>query len=398
MTRFRYAVRVTLAVWLWCGVAGAQSFAYQATENVYNVKNAIFSAQGDGVTDDTQPIQLAIDTANNSANCDVAIPTGVYLISKTLRVPSGCVISGRGWRSILKLADNANVIMLRNQNEKKGDTDIAIENIMLDGNKDHQSVIPHAQHSAIYMQNVSNLLIRNVHVTRSISHGLFISNNTPEGMRGQRIEHSLFDYNGASLEHKPVGGSGVAMFNGRYITMNAVHSLFNARAGFRGLGQDIVLNGCIARGNSNGGLVPQTGSSGWSINGGIFSESGPHGNNDGIRLVGVSDFQINGVVAQRNSGSGLLVLNNSDGINITGGIFSENGQSKAPLAKGQGRDGISVISTGSMPKNVIINGVLAVDRQQNKTQRYGMYVVHGAEVGIFNSSMKGNLKDPSWTP
>lgn len=55
--------------------------------DVGNVKD--FGAVGDGITDDTVAIQLAIDTART-----VIIPNASYLISATLDVPSGTTIKG----------------------------------------------------------------------------------------------------------------------------------------------------------------------------------------------------------------------------------------------------------------------------------------------------------------
>ena len=51
---------------------------------IYNVKN--FGAVGDGKTDDTQPIQKAINEAIESGGT-VFIPQGIYLITETIQIP-----------------------------------------------------------------------------------------------------------------------------------------------------------------------------------------------------------------------------------------------------------------------------------------------------------------------
>lgn len=64
--------------------------------DVVNVKD--FGAEGDGVTDDTSAIQLALGNVfDGSAPAKtVFFPIGTYLISSTLEVPPNCVLIGAG--------------------------------------------------------------------------------------------------------------------------------------------------------------------------------------------------------------------------------------------------------------------------------------------------------------
>ena len=59
-------------------------------EQIINVKN--FGAMGDGINDDTTPIQTAINYATTHGRC-IYIPSGTYLISKTIDI-KGCTIIG----------------------------------------------------------------------------------------------------------------------------------------------------------------------------------------------------------------------------------------------------------------------------------------------------------------
>jgi hypothetical protein len=54
-----------------------------------NVKSPPFNAFGDGIHDDTQAIQWAINTCVNSNQCAIYLPTGTYLVSNTIYIPSG---------------------------------------------------------------------------------------------------------------------------------------------------------------------------------------------------------------------------------------------------------------------------------------------------------------------
>lgn len=63
--------------------------------DIINVKD--FGAKGDGVTDDTEAIQAALDTGKS-----IYIPNGTYKISQTLNVYDGQVIYGDGVTSIIE--------------------------------------------------------------------------------------------------------------------------------------------------------------------------------------------------------------------------------------------------------------------------------------------------------
>src|SRR5262252_9133509 len=64
-----------------------------------NVKNSIYGAKGDGVTDDTAAIQAALNAIPANGGT-VYFPTGSYLISSRLTPTiSGTTFMGDGWGS-----------------------------------------------------------------------------------------------------------------------------------------------------------------------------------------------------------------------------------------------------------------------------------------------------------
>lgn len=102
-------------------VAGALNTAAQAAvdarvgaiaEAVFNVKNPAYGAKGNGVTDDTDAIQAAIDAAYAAGGGIVFFPVGRYRVRilngvRALTIYAGVVLRGAGRDlSTIKLADN----------------------------------------------------------------------------------------------------------------------------------------------------------------------------------------------------------------------------------------------------------------------------------------------------
>ncbi len=83
---------------------------------VFNVKEAAYGAQGNGVADDRAAIQAAIDAASVVAGA-VCLPTGNYLISGPLVVNSGITIFGIGraknahTQDVFQVGDNVNDVI-----------------------------------------------------------------------------------------------------------------------------------------------------------------------------------------------------------------------------------------------------------------------------------------------
>lgn len=61
---------------------------------LYNVKDKVFGAKGDGMTDDTVAIQSAINAAYAAGGGVVLFPSGSYLITRTMQLRSGVSLEG----------------------------------------------------------------------------------------------------------------------------------------------------------------------------------------------------------------------------------------------------------------------------------------------------------------
>ncbi|OLO27343.1 hypothetical protein BTA37_25220 [Priestia megaterium] len=78
------------------------------SEAAINVKN--FGAKGDGVTDDTEAIQNAIDSVNQKVGGTIYFPTGTYTISASIEIKNKnkIKINGDGYSSIIQARGTQN--------------------------------------------------------------------------------------------------------------------------------------------------------------------------------------------------------------------------------------------------------------------------------------------------
>ena len=90
-----------------------------------NVKN--FGAVGDGVTDDTVAIQTALETGGN-----IHFPSGTYLITSSITISNGCILSGEGESTIIK--SEADICFITNA------SNITIENMKMVGNDTNTAI------------------------------------------------------------------------------------------------------------------------------------------------------------------------------------------------------------------------------------------------------------------
>lgn len=78
----------------------------------YDVTHDDFGAVGDGVTDDTQAIQDALNAAAADGGGLVYLPAGVYLVTATLIVPGGVTLAGDGFGTTTIEGDTYGFVIL----------------------------------------------------------------------------------------------------------------------------------------------------------------------------------------------------------------------------------------------------------------------------------------------
>jgi polygalacturonase len=145
-----------------------------AADLTVNVKDS--GAIGDGVADDTAPLQGAL----NGGQRTVLIPAGTYKISATLKVDSQTTIQADP-QAVIRLADHAGndvgLFVLANRDFTAGNRDITVEGGIWDGNNENNArgsneQIPCSTGVAINFINVHQLTLRNLTVRNPDSYAI----------------------------------------------------------------------------------------------------------------------------------------------------------------------------------------------------------------------------------
>lgn len=127
---------------------------------------AEFGAKGDGISDDQEPIQRALDTSSGLLD----IPAGDYKIGRTLRIRGGTHLRLHA-QATIRLADGAaqstGDYLLTNAHPETGDADIVIEGGIWDGNnagnRRKQGLFDEGYSGAmIHFRNVRGLRLENL--------------------------------------------------------------------------------------------------------------------------------------------------------------------------------------------------------------------------------------------
>lgn len=81
----------------------APRFDRRLQEGVVSVKDAAYGARGDGLADDTDALQHALDDAHARV---VLLPRGIYRVSRTVSIPRNPLARTSGWSITFKEKSN----------------------------------------------------------------------------------------------------------------------------------------------------------------------------------------------------------------------------------------------------------------------------------------------------
>lgn len=181
----RYAV-TSIADVLGYTPADAEDIERLSGGVVHYVTPQMYGARGNGVTDDTEAVQAAVDNSEN-----VFFPAGTYLVSADIVIPSNRNIWGQSQLSIIKRADNDleqyNILLL-NKSENVRISDIAVV-----GDKHTHLGTGGEWGHCIMMQGCQNIVIKNSVLKQAWGDGIGMTTYDGDTMEGVECQNILID-------------------------------------------------------------------------------------------------------------------------------------------------------------------------------------------------------------
>ena len=174
-----------------------------------NVKD--FFAEGDGVTDDREKIQAAIDDAVSTGKAGIFFPAGTYRVSHAdpilpttkrwsldLNGVQDFMIMGEGPKSVIKLVDDTNqellpnwhVFILRNNCRR-----VVFQDLVIDGNRSGLTNPSEQSHGIEVEPGTEDLVIDRCILRECFGDGMRLLGSPGQNVKRLRIENSLFQSN-----------------------------------------------------------------------------------------------------------------------------------------------------------------------------------------------------------
>ena len=162
---------------------------FRELSNPATVKD--FGAKGDGTTDDITSIESALTSTITS----IIFPSGTYIVSRTVSVPSNKTLLFEPG-SILFLKSNSDTLLITNNNWISGNSNIIIQGGIFDGNGTNQTdkvgigTNPNTYHGTLMrFQNVKNLSITNLTIKDPQWFGIHLG-----AVENFTVKDIIFDY------------------------------------------------------------------------------------------------------------------------------------------------------------------------------------------------------------
>ena len=170
-----------------------------------NVKD--FGAEGDGIADDREDIQTAIDDAVSTSKAGIFFPAGTYRVSHAdpetkrwsldLNGVQDFMIMGEGSKSVVKLEDNAepnlpnwHVFILRNNSRR-----IIFKDLVIDGNRSGLANPQGQSHGIEVEEGTEDLIVERCVLRECFGDGIRLLGSPDQNVKRLRIENSLFQKN-----------------------------------------------------------------------------------------------------------------------------------------------------------------------------------------------------------
>lgn len=324
----------------------------------------------DGTADNVQ-IQQAIDAANAAGGGTVFLKAGIYDIADSIKMKSGITLQGEGFGTVLRLANNAGVNVIRNNTiNSLVDSRMNIRDLAVNGNGTNQPIAPNNTGTgvdAIYFAFATKVTINNCYVYDGNRHNILISdsssivkvtNSILENAKGLsncstfNISDFIFSHNSSSGANE----TGVKVDSSHTVTIS-VNDIFNNNT-----------HGVYA---TNGTSLTITGN---SIRGG----------QNGVRLTSNDYVVVSSNSIRSVSQNGVVLLQNCNYITVSANIIRDIGSSSANTY-----DGINITDSGAACTDIGIIGNVIYDSTATN-MRYGVYSANNSDyVRIANNTIKG---------
>ncbi|CAN5663091.1 hypothetical protein BH23CHL8_BH23CHL8_28790 [soil metagenome] len=107
------------------------------------------------------------------------LPAGTYLLASGLTIGDNCSLTGQSrMNTVLRLADGANVTVLRNLDPVSGNVNISIENVIIDGNRTAQDGT--SEKRGIELIRCAGIALRSVVVRNTDGKGVYLNAEATE--------------------------------------------------------------------------------------------------------------------------------------------------------------------------------------------------------------------------
>lgn len=330
-----------------------------------------FGAVGNGTALDTVACQTALDLGGK-----ILFPSNNTFLCGQLKVSDNTIVCIEG---TVKLNASTDLPLFTNKDPSGGNTNITFTgNGIIDGNKANQTA--ESEGDGIKLLKVDQLLIERLWLKNTEGHSIHINNLGLATTVNIKMTDLLITSPG-NVEGSTFG-SGVAFTNGDKVQLSDITVLDGAKAGFRLDGTDFTLTNCIADNCKAGGIAPvSTSTSVLTIVGGSYSNNGSATAElgDGIRLTAIDQVTLTGVNIHDNWGSGVMILNGCNDVNISGGQIFNNGRNQETITALDGRSGINVKDNATANTDISIQGVRFFDDQGTPTQLEGVFLENQAD-------------------
>lgn len=196
-----------------------------------SVKQAPYSATGNGTTDDSAAVQAAVDAVSAAGGGTVYFPRGTYLLNSSITMKSNVTCIGDGRKSVLQQGPGSTVRgVFQNAHLGLDLVNLGFEKLCLKGDPTQKAAVTTAgaalQAGINILQSIDNIRIRDCYFYDFSGSAIYCRQVTKAWISGNYIENccTTAATNAIDMEviSTPIGPDNPALFDGIFIQNNYV--------------------------------------------------------------------------------------------------------------------------------------------------------------------------------